>query len=91
MIINLAVPVVAAISYGALLFIVLQHRLRSQAHRTLALYLLIMTVWSLGSLMLHAGLFASALFWLMVNTYSSAAMPVMRLHRTYERILSRWV
>ncbi|HUT21042.1 MAG TPA: GAF domain-containing protein [Anaerolineae bacterium] len=74
--IKLVIPIVASISYGALLLFVVQHRPRSKAHRVFALYLAVMAVWSLGSVALHAKFpIGSPTFWAIFQGVVGLALP----------------
>jgi len=53
MIPNVLVPLAASLAYGVLLFVVLRHRASSKINQAFALYLLAMTIWSLGSALVH--------------------------------------
>jgi PAS domain S-box-containing protein len=76
MIIKLAIPIVASISYGTLLLLVALHRPGSKAHRIFALYLAVMAVWSLGSVALHARFpLVPPIFWATFQSVVGLALP----------------
>jgi PAS domain S-box-containing protein len=78
MIPNVLIPLVASLVYGVLLFIVLRQRASSRVNQSFALYLLAMTVWSLGSFMMHADFpIGTPLFWNRVMALGDGAMPLL--------------
>ena len=75
---NVLIPLVAFVVYGALLFVVIRQHSRSKVNRTFALYLLAMTVWSFGSFMMHADFpVRTPLFWNKFMGIGILAMPTV--------------
>ena len=61
---NIVIPLVASVVYAVLLFVVVRHGSRNKVNWAFALYLLVMSIWSFGSLMLHANFpVQKPLFW----------------------------
>ena len=78
MIPNVLIPLVASVAYGALMYVVMRQYAGSKINQAFALYLLAMTVWSLGSFIMHAGFPAGTpLFWNKVMSLGSGAMPLL--------------
>ena len=71
------VPLVASLAYGVLLSVVLRQRSGSRLNQAFALYLLAMTVWSLGSALLHADIPPAPLFWNKIMGIAGGAMPIL--------------
>jgi PAS domain S-box-containing protein len=78
MIPNVLIPLVASLVYGVLLFIVLRQRSGSRLNQAFGLYLLAMTIWSLGSALMHADVpLGAALFWNKIAAVGSGAAPAL--------------
>jgi len=70
-----AIPLIALVCYGALLFITARQGLKKTVNRFFAMYLLSMLVWSLGAFMMYVDA-PSALFWNKVMLSGLMGMPL---------------
>ena len=71
-----AIPLIALVCYGALLFITGRQGLKKAIYRFFALYLLSMLVWSLGAFMMYIDA-PNALLWNKVMLGGLLGMPVV--------------
>lgn len=70
-----AIPLIALVCYGALLFITVRQGFERRVNRFFALYLLSMLVWSFGALMMYVDT-PNAFFWNKVMLSGLVGMPV---------------
>jgi len=70
-----AIPLIALVCYGALLFITARQGLKKTVNGLFALYLLSMLVWSLGAFMMYVDV-RNALLWNKVMLSGFVGMPV---------------
>ena len=82
---SLLIPLVAFVAYAVLMLIVVRQRSRSKVNQAFALYLLVMTIWSFSSFMLHANFgIGSPYAWSVFTTISGIANTVVFFYFTQE-------
>jgi signal transduction histidine kinase len=73
--INTVIPLLAALAYGTLLFIVIRARPSTNARRAFRFYLLAMFFWSFGSFVSHSG-FGDTSHWARVLSAAAITAPL---------------
>lgn len=80
---NALIPLAALAAYAVLLIVIWRHRPRNRVKRAFAVYLLAMTIWSLGSFLLHANPpIQTPFFWWVILSGGALAMPVLFFYFT---------